>query len=188
MTTFAEHTHAFRQQQVAQAKSKFISAAAEYATLIDDDNINSWGVAYSNLQSAEQVFGALASQKKVDPNFMDTPAFKTFYDQTGSAWYEHSKDSFIIQINDKFYRGRIGQKFEELADATNVGENLKYVCDFLRDHNSFTVAEQNTSIDDMVPQTVWVKDDDKRAYITIQFAIEGITYELYKGEAIRISK
>ena len=188
MTTFAEQTRAFRQQQVAQAKANFIYAAEEYAALIDDDSINPWGVAYSNLQSAEQLFGALASQKKVDPNFMDTPAFKTFYDQTGPAWYDQSKDSFIIQINDKFYRGRIGQKFEELAYATNVGENLKYVRDFLRDHNSFTIAEQNTSIDDMVPQAIWVINDDGRAYISLQFNIEGITYELYKGEAIRISK
>lgn len=188
MTTFAEQTRAFRQQQVAQAKANFVAAAAEFSTLLDGDTTTYWGTAYSNLVSAEQALGSLANKKQTCINFMETPHFQTFYDQTGPAWYEQSKDSFIIQINDKFYRTRMGQKFEELTDATNVGENLKYVCDFLRDHNSFTISEQHTSIDDMVPQAVWAKDDEQRAYITLQFSIEGVTYELYKGDAIRISK
>jgi hypothetical protein len=188
MTTFAEQTRAFREQQVAQTKANFIAAAAEYATLLDNNTTTYWGAAYSMLQSAEQALGALANKKATCKNFMETPHFQTFYDQTGPAWYNQSKDSFIIQINDKFYRARIGKKFEELCDQGKVGERLQHVCDFIRDNNQVNIVEEFDITEDFVPQVVWGTNEYKERVITIRFTIEGASYELYRGDAIQISK
>ena len=188
MTTFAEQTRDFREQHVAQMKANFIAAAAEYATLLDNNTTTYWGAAYSMLQSAEQALGALANKKATCDNFMGTPHFQTFYDQTGPAWYNQSKDSFIIQINDKFYRARIGKKFEELLPPVNVGENLQHVCDFLRDNNQIAVVDDLKITEDFVPHVVWGTDEYEERVLTIRFKIEGVAYDLYKGDAIKISK
>ena len=188
MTTFAAQTRAFREQQLAQVKANFISAAAEYATLLDDNTTTYWGAAYSTLESAKQALGDLANKKKTCDNFMETPHFRTFYDQTGPAWYDQSKDSFIIQINDKFYRARIGKKFEELPNVANVGEHLRDACDFLRDNNQIVVVDDLKITEDFIPHVVWGTDEYQERVITLRFEIEGVAYELHKGDAIKISK
>jgi hypothetical protein len=187
MTTFVEQTRAFREQEVAQTKANFIAAAAEYATLLDNNTTTYWGAAYSTLASAEQALGALANKKATFDNFMETPHFQTFYDQTGPAWYDQSKDSFILKINDKFYRARIGKKFEELPYAGDVGEHLHHVCDFLRDNNQITILDEFIT-EDFVPHVVWGTDEYEERVLTIRFKIEGVAYDLYKGDAIKISK